>query len=212
VDAARRGDEAAVRELIRRLNPRLFRVARGIADSDAEAEDILQEAYLCAFTRLDGFRGEARFSTWATRIVVNAALMRRRAARPSEPYDTVNEAGGGQGKIIGFPGAGPDTPEAELGRTEVRHLLEAAVAELPQDLRLVFMLREVEGLSILTIAADLMLNPVTVKTRLFRARRRLRRSLDARLSGGFEALFPFDGARCRRMADRVVSRLIPASG
>lgn len=207
VARARKQDEAAVRELIRRLNPRLFRVARGILGSDAEAEEVLQDAYLAAFTRLDEFRGEARFSTWATRIVLNAAGMRRRRARPQEEYDTVAEDRSDTARVLAFPGGGLENPEAALGRSQMRGLIEAAVADLPSDLRLVFLLREAEGMPVLAIARDLRLNPITVKTRLFRARRHLRATLEARLRGGFEAVFPFDGARCAGMADRVTDGL-----
>jgi len=207
IDAALRHDEPAVRELIRRHNPRLFRVARGILDSDADAEDAVQEAYLAAFTRLHAFRGEARFSTWITRITMNAALMRRRAARPHEEYDTVTEADPAPGAVVAFPGYSPEAAETAVGRCEMRRILEQIVAALPTDLRLVFLLREAEGLSVMTIARDLMLNPITVKTRLFRARRRLRTALEARLKGGFDSIFPFDGARCANMADRVIAQL-----
>lgn len=205
VDAARSGSEAAVRELVRRLNPRLFRVARGIAPSDAEAEEIVQETYLTAFTQIGRFRGEARFSTWITRITINAALMRSRRAHPEEEYDAVKEDD--QTRILSFPGQRPELPDTALGRAQTRVLLEQSVAELPPDLRLAFLLHEAEGLSVLDIARDLSLNPVTVKTRLFRARRRLRRALERRIQGGFEAIFPFDGARCAGMADRVCAGL-----
>lgn len=205
VSAARLRSESAVRELVRRLNPRLFRVARGIAPSDAEAEEIVQEAYLTAFTRLDLFRGEARFSTWITRIAINAALMRTRRPRPTEEYDTVTEAP--EHQILAFPGTRPELPDTALGRAQIRALLEAAVTELPPDLRLAFLLHEAEGMSIQTIAEDLSVNPLTVKTRLFRARRRLRLALEQRIQGGFEAIFPFDGQRCTGMADRVCDGL-----
>ena len=207
IEAALRHDEPAVRELIRRHNPRLFRVARGILDSDADAEDAVQEAYLAAFTRLGEFRGEARFSTWITRITMNAALMRRRAARPHEEYDTVTETDPAPGSVVAFPGSSFEAAESALGRREIRAILEHLVALLPSELRLVFLLREAEGLSVMAIAQDLLLNPVTVKTRLFRARRRLRTALEARLNGGFDSIFPFDGARCANMADRVIDQL-----
>ncbi|MCT8973900.1 RNA polymerase sigma factor [Microbaculum marinisediminis] len=205
VAAARARDDAAIRELIRRLNPRLFRVARGILPSDAEAEEVVQDAYLAAFTRLDEFRGRARFSTWVTRIAINTALMRVRRARPQEGYDTVNEED--SSRIISFPGQQADSPEASLGRSQMRGVLEAAVADLPSDLRLPFLLYEVEGMAIRDIAHDLSLNPITVKTRLFRARRRLRATLEQQVHGGFGTIFPFDGMRCVAMADRVVAML-----
>lgn len=207
VAQARIKDEAAVRELIRRCNPRLFRVARGMLDSDAEAEEVVQEAYLTAFTRLNEFRGEARFSTWITRITINAAGMQRRRTRRHEEYDTVAEKDIDDAQVVAFPGGGPPGPEAALGRAQTRGFLEAAVSDLPPELRLVFLLREAEGMSVLAIARDLRLNPITVKTRLFRARRRLRSALEAHLHGGFDAVFPFDGARCANMADRVVEAM-----
>lgn len=85
VTAAHNHDEAAIGELIRRMNPRLFRVAHGIMPSDTEAEEVVQEAYLCAFFKLDSYRGEASFATWITRITVNAARMQLRRARPPKP-------------------------------------------------------------------------------------------------------------------------------
>lgn len=207
VALARERSEAAVRELIRRLNPRLFRIARGILDSNAEAEEVVQDAYLTAFTRLQEFRGEARFSTWLTRIVLNTARMRRRRSRHQEEYDTVAENESDHAQVLAFPGASSPDAEVALARSQLRGMIEVAVASLPPELRLVFLLREAEGMSVLAIARDLSLNPVTVKTRLFRARRRLRIALEKRLKGGFEAVFPFDGARCAGIADRVVCAL-----
>lgn len=207
VAAARRHDEAAVRELIRRFNPRLFRVARGIVESDVEAEDVVQEAYVAAFTRLHQFRGASRFSTWITRITINAARMRKRGAPQLQEYDTVTETNEPDGVVVSFRGSDIEQPETALGRSQIAAMLETAVAALPNDLRLVFLLYETEGMSVLAIARDLSLNPITVRTRLYRARKRLRAGLEARLMGGFEAIFPFDGARCAHMADRVVARL-----
>lgn len=204
---ARQGSEAAVRELVRRLNPRLFRVVRGIVASDADAEDVVQETYLKAFAQLDRFRGEARFSTWITRIAINTARMQIRSARPQEEYDTVAEGENPTSSILAFPGQAPDRPEAALGRAQIRALLEDAVAALPSELRLPFLMREAENMSVLTIARLLSLNPITVKTRLFRARRRLRAAVEDRIQGGFDAIFPFDGARCADMADRVIAGL-----
>lgn len=207
IAAAKDGDEAAVRELIRRMNPRLFRIARGIVTSDAEAEEVVQETYLKAFTQLDKFRGEAQFSTWITRIAINTARMQIRRVRPQEEYNTVAEDQQNLDFLLTFPGQDPDRPEVALGRAQMRVLLEEAVALLPADLRLPFLMREAESMSVLAIAHDLSLNPITVKTRLFRARRRLRTALEDRIQGGFDAIFPFDGARCVGMADRVVVKL-----
>lgn len=205
VAAARARDEAAIRELVRRMNPRLFRIARGILPTDAEAEEAVQEAYLAAFTRLDSFRGEARFSTWICRITINAARMQARRPRPEKDHTQVTDDLAASAEVLVFPGA--ETAETGAGRHEVRALLEEALARLPAELRLPFLLREAEGLPVLAIARDLGLNPITVRTRLYRARRHLRATLETRLRGGFDTVFPFDGARCARMADRVVEAL-----
>lgn len=212
VARARRGDEAAVRELVRRLNPRLFRVARGLLDGDAAAEEAVQEAYVAAFTRLDAFRGTARFSTWLTRIVINQARMQWRRRRSLEEYDTVieDETEASSDTVVVFPGSGADALEAGLGRREFRRLLEEALDELSPEFRLPFVMHEVEGMGVFAIARDLSINPATIKTRLFRARRKLRARLEARIQGGFNEVFPFDGARCAGMAERVVVRLTAA--
>ena len=202
---ARSGSEAAVRELIRRLNPRLFRTARGIVPSDAEAEEVVQDTYLAAFTRLEQFSGASAFSTWITRIAINTALMRNRRTRPEEGYDTVTEPDTPQ--ILAFPGQRSELPDVALARSQVRNLLEQSVANLPSDLRLPFLLHHAEAMTIREIAHDLSLNPLTVKTRLFRARLRLRQTLEQHVHGGFDAIFPFDGARCSGMADRVIAGL-----
>jgi RNA polymerase sigma-70 factor (ECF subfamily) len=204
VAAARLRDEAAVRELIRRLNGRLFRIARGLMTSDAEAEEVVQDAYLAAFTHLDGFREEARFSTWITRITLNCAAMRLRKAREQQEYNTIKDPAFPIAEVVLFPGTEVEPTEAALGRMQTRALIEAAVAELPPDLRLVFLMHEASGLSLRDIARDLSLPLGTVKTRLMRARHRLRRIITDRIHGGFETIFPFAGTRCSTMAEKVV--------
>lgn len=208
VAAARRHDEDAVRELIRRLNGRLYRIARGLMPSDAEAEEVVQDAYLAAFTHLDDFREAARFSTWITRITLNCAGMRLRRQRPQQQeYDTVQEQDLNSAEMLAFPGCQPEAAEAALARMQTRALIEAAVAELPPDLRVVFLMHETAGLGLPDIARDLSLPLGTVKTRLMRARHRLRRIITARIRGGFDTIFPFAGRRCAGMADRVTARL-----
>lgn len=207
--AARGGHEAAVRELIQRNNQRLFRVARSVLRNDAEAEDVVQETYVRAFTKLPSFEGRSAFSTWLTRIALNEALGRRRRQRPAVDMNALEasaEAGGAE--LLPFPGSTlPASPETETARGEMKALLEQLVDELPEDFRTVFVLREVEELSIEETADFLAIKPETVKTRLHRARRLLRAALQQRLSPVFSEIFPFDGKRCAGMADRVIARL-----
>ena len=208
VDLARARHEGAVRALVQRHNRRLFRVARGIVRDDAEAEDIVQETYVRAFTNLTGFRGEAQLATWLTRIAINEALGRLRRRRPTADLAELDTMGADDGRVVPFRSPAPASPEAEAGRAEVRRLLEACIDDLPEPIRLVIILRDVEGLSAEATAEQLGIRAETAKTRLHRARRRVRAVLVARLPGAFADLFPFDGARCAGMADRVVLRVL----
>ncbi|WP_269933354.1 RNA polymerase sigma factor [Aminobacter sp. HY435] len=207
VALARQGGETAIRALIKRNNQRLFRVARAVVRNDSEAEDVVQEAYVRAFTRLDTFKGDALFSTWLTRIALNEALTRVRKRRLVAGLDELDTAANG-GQVIMFPTSlTPPGADTELGRGQARELLEQAIDELPEIFRIVFILRDVEEMSIDEAATQLSLKPETVKTRLFRARRLMRTAIERRLSAGFAELFPFNGWRCERMADRVIERL-----
>ena len=201
--------EAAVREIVRRYNRRLFRAARSVVRNDTDAEDVVQAGYVQAFTHLAGFRGESALGTWLTRIVLNEALGRLRRQRETTGLDAIEAAQAADGaRIIQFPllQDRPD-PETAMARLEVRELLEQAVDAMPDAFRAVFVLRDVEGLSAEETAAQLDIRIETVNTRLFRARRRLHALLAERLSPAFGSLFPFDGARCVHMADRVVAEL-----
>ncbi|TYB91214.1 RNA polymerase sigma factor [Oceaniovalibus sp. ACAM 378] len=209
VTQARGGSDAAVRVLVRDNNQKLFRIARGILRNDAEAEGAVQAAYVTAFTKLESFRGEAAFSTWLTRIVMNEAYGRLRRQRPV--VDLAEYREGTRNRLDGeFSDPmtfSPSNPESELGRAEVRKFLEAAIDALPEPFRLTYVLRDVQEMTTRQVAALLNINVVTVKTRLFRARRLLRSELQKNISGGFSGIFPFDGARCAGMADRVIRAL-----
>lgn len=207
IDLARLGDEPAIRQLIRRHNQRLFRAARSVVRDDAEAEDVVQASYVKAFTRLDGFRGDASFITWLTRIVLNEALERLRRQRPSVPLDGL-ETGADTAEITAVPALSPSSdPELEVSRNQVRALLEQAIDALPETFRSVFVLRDVQGLNIAETAEQLGIRTETVKTRLHRARGLMRQSLESEFDGAFATLFPFKGPRCLALADRVIDRM-----
>jgi RNA polymerase sigma-70 factor (ECF subfamily) len=197
-------DEAAVRELTRRHNRRLFRLARGVVRDDSEAEDVVQEAYVRAFLGLDRFRGDASFGTWIGRIVINEALGRVRRRRPTVEFDAEPEDQL-QARILAFPHAShlPD-PEHSMAQREMVTALERAIDALPEPFRVVFIARLVEGLSIEETAALFQLRPETVKTRVHRARRRVRADLEKQLGPLISAAFRFDGARCERLTARVL--------
>jgi RNA polymerase sigma-70 factor (ECF subfamily) len=209
VERARQRDGAALRLIMERHNRQLYRVARSVLRDDAEAEDVVQEAYLRAFTHLEGFRGEARLATWLTRIALNEALERLRKRRPSvelQQIDAINEQG--EARVIYLPSARQDgDPEAAAARAEIRRLIERAIDRLPDPFRIVFVLRDIEEMSIEATAGQLGLRPETVKTRLHRARRLLRQSLDRTLSSALTDAFPFAGVRCARITQAVLERM-----
>ena len=185
----------------------MYRIARSIVRDDSEAEDVLQEAYVRAFTRLSTFRGEARFSTWLTRIVINEALGRLRQRRPTLDLSAVTAHRTGA-QIIPFPHASvPLDPEALMAQHEIRALLEQAIDRLPDGFRSVLVARLVEGLSTEETAELLGIRLETVKTRLHRARQLLRRDLEEQIGPVLTDAFPFAGSRCKRLTDAVLERL-----
>lgn len=208
VRLAQAGDREAFRIIMQRGNQRLFRTARGVVRDDAEAEDVLQEAYVRAFAAIGGFRGEAGIMTWLTRIVLNEARDRLRRRRPTVDLDQIERAQEAGGQVIPFPlTSGPPSPEADAARSQIRDLIERAVDDLPEIFRIVFIMRDIDDCSIEETAANLDLKPETVKTRLHRARRLLRQALDAQLASTMAEAFPFLGARCGRITEAVLVRL-----
>jgi RNA polymerase sigma-70 factor, ECF subfamily len=208
VARARRGDEAAVRTIIRQNNRRLFRLARAIVNDDGEAEDVVQESYVRAFTRLDGFRGESSFRTWLTRILINEAYGRLRQRRRIVDWQSVEPALSAEAQIIPFPSSSPrPDPETVMAQHEILELLERAIAALPEHFRIVLVARLVEEMSVEETADLLGLRHETVKTRLHRARALLRDDLERQVGPALTKAFPFAGARCERLADAVIKRL-----
>ncbi|MGQ0721516.1 MAG: RNA polymerase sigma factor [Candidatus Eiseniibacteriota bacterium] len=196
VDRVRAGETELFEILMRRYNQRLYRVARGFVKDDDEAEDITQEAYVKAFRALDRFRGEARFSTWLTKIAAHEAMVRARRMRLVSPEDELADA----------PSSAPD-PERQAENHELLFLLREAVDALPDALRPVFVLREVEGLSSEEAAAALGMSAGNVRVRLHRAKVHLRERLRDRMGADPRQLYHFDGARCDRLVETVFTRL-----
>jgi RNA polymerase sigma-70 factor (ECF subfamily) len=202
---ARAGDEAAVRTLVQHHNRRLFRVARGVVRDDPEAEDVVQETWVRALTSRATFRGEAGLATWLTRIALNEALGRLRRRRPQSDLAEIEAMATDDPRVVAFPAP---TAEAEAGRNQARTLLEPLIDGLPPAFRLLVILRDVEGMTTEEAATHLGIRPETAKTRLHRGRRMLRAAMLERLGMDFADLYPFDGARCAGMSDRVLARLV----
>jgi RNA polymerase sigma-70 factor (ECF subfamily) len=197
------GDLPRFEVLMRRHNQRLFRAARAVLRDDAEAEDVLQQAYLQAYAHLRQWDGRAQFSTWLTRIALHEALhrARRRRLRPQ-----VALPGDEAPAVKALEEPRPD-PEAAAHASGVRTLLEAAIDALPRHYRSVFVLREVEELSTRETADCLELNEDVVKTRLRRARAMLREELLQRAGTAGASAFAFHRERCDRVVFGVLGRL-----
>jgi len=201
-------DRGAIEHVITSNNQRLFRAAWSILKHRAEAEEAVQAGYLSAFANIGSFEGKAALSTWLTRIVVNEALGRRRAEeRRNRHLAQEGVAVMDVYRETLMRGSQADAPDVAVAREQIRKLLEKAVAELPDAFRTVFVLREVEGLSGEETAEILKLPVATVKTRLFRGRQRLQQMLAPELGGVLNGAFPFAGADCAALTQRILSAL-----
>jgi RNA polymerase sigma-70 factor, ECF subfamily len=208
LEGARRGDSDSFRTLVRRHDRYLYRVARSVVQEDQEAEDVVQQTYLQAFTKLIDFRGEADLRTWLTRITLNDAIRRRRRQRSLVDLPTIDTAAERErSHTYLFPLTTPN-PESAAARSQIRRVLEQAIDALPAAFRLVLILRDVEGASVEETAKVLRLQPETVRTRLHRARRIVRERLGEQFASVLKDVFPFERPRC----DALVSRLLVQIG
>jgi RNA polymerase sigma-70 factor (ECF subfamily) len=196
---------------MRRHNARLFRVARAILKDDAAAEDALQDAYVQAFRRSDQFRGEAELATWLTRIVINQALMvlRKRKREPIVvPFRAFDgHEGRSDDMASDLPDEKAESPSDSTLRGEIRKVIERRIDQLPVAFRTVFVMREVEEMTVQETAECLGIPPATVRTRLFRARALLREALDRDMDTARTGVYGFAGARCDRIVAAVLERL-----
>lgn len=201
-------DSGAVRHVLAANNQRLFRTAWSILKDRAEAEEAVQAAYVSAFSAMDRFAGRSSLATWLTRIVINEALGRLRAERRRRARLDAN----GVPVLDAYrerlmAGSEPVPPDVSVAREQLRLLIEHAVSELPDSFRTVFVLREIEGLSVEETAEALGIEPATVKTRLFRARRQLQQALAPEVRSTLSGSFPFAGADCAALTASVMARL-----
>ncbi|CPL77578.1 RNA polymerase sigma factor [Bordetella pertussis] len=200
------GEDSAFETIMRRHNRLLFRTARSILHSDAEAEDALQEAYLRAWRALDSFRADARLSTWLVRIVINESLGRLRLGQAQViPLDAAMESTELQNQEW-LHDAIDQQPDRQAMRAEIRRLMEARIDLLPDAFRSVFVLRAVEELSVEEVAQALDIPEATVRTRFFRARGLLREGLSRDVDMAIGDAFSFDGQRCDRIVAAVLAR------
>ena len=196
------GQTALYEVLMRRHNERVYRAARSIVRDEDEAEDVMQQAYVNAYVNLRQFDRRAKFSTWLTKIAINEALGR---ARKRGRYDAVDFTEEENQAVERQPS---NNPEHEAFAGELRTLLEASIDELPDGLREVFMLREVDGLNTAETADCLGVSEDVVKTRLSRSRAALRNQLAERAGILAPDAFRFQQPRCDRIVAAVFARIL----
>ena len=196
-----RGGETGLFELVmRRYNQRLFRVARALLRDDSEAEDVLQEAYVRAYSRLGQLEQPDRLASWLTHIVVHEAKARLRRRGRVVELKEMNV------RTLRSPAIDPE--EQAMGK-QLQAVLADAIDALPVGYRTVFVLRDLEGLSTAEVADSLHLSEMAVKMRLHRARGALRNGLWEKVGSAALPPFKFDGERCDRVVAGVLSRLQP---
>lgn len=210
-DLARRcaaGDRKAISSVIGANNQRLFRTAWSILRSRQEAEEAVQSTYLHAFAKIASFEGRASLATWLTRIVINESLGRRRAeSRRRRAFADQGVAMLDDYRTQLMRGSDSETPDVSVAREQLRKMIEQAVDELPDQYRTVFILRDVEGVSGEETAEILGIPAATVKTRLFRSRRKMKELLAPEVSTVLSGTFPFAGLDCAALTARVLARL-----
>ena len=201
VERVRDGETFLYEVLVRRYNQRLYRVARAFLHDEAEVEDVMQEAYLKAFAALPRFEGKALFSTWLTRILINCALasLRSRSRQAEVALDSAH------GRA-----AEEDDRELALTREQMGRLVRRAIDTLPPSYRVVFVLRELEHMSVAETAAVLAISPSNAKVRLHRAKRLLREGLRRQIPD--ISLYIFLGNRCDALTKRVMEKVAVLSG
>ena len=204
VSRIRHGDKALYEILMRRYNQRIYRVARAILRNDAEAEDVMQEAYVRAYEHLGEFAGEAKFATWLTKIAVYEALARVRQRVKTAGPKSISDV---NSHIMNTVMTDERDPERQAYDQELRSVIERAIEALPESYRSVFVLRVVEGLDVNETATALDIGLEAVKTRLHRGRALLRKELERRAGIAAPQLFPFHLSRCDRVVEGVMRRI-----
>ncbi|MGE5325026.1 MAG: RNA polymerase sigma factor [Actinomycetota bacterium] len=197
------GETALFEILMRRYNQRLYRVSRIILRDDAEAEDVMQDAYVRAYEHLHQFAGKAAFSTWLTRIAIHEALARKRRRGRQEELDALPM----NGESMSIMKSSEPNPEAATANAQARELLEQAIERLPETYRTVVVMREVEDMSVAETACSLGVTEAVVKTRLHRAHAMLRKELYSRAKDRAPDLYQFHAVRCDRVVRAVFERI-----
>jgi RNA polymerase sigma-70 factor (ECF subfamily) len=191
VESAKQGDPDAFPQLVKKYSRRILRVGRNITNNDEDAEDVLQETFLKAYTHLDGFQGNSKFYTWLVRIAMNEALMKLRKRKGDRVVSLDEQLDTGEDTVTREIAVWEGNPEDRYSQEEIRDILDKTVASLPEAFRTVFTLRDVEELSTEETAEVLNLSIPAVKSRLLRARLQLREKLTRQFKRKGEDAFAY---------------------
>jgi RNA polymerase sigma-70 factor, ECF subfamily len=205
VDRVIAGEKFLFEMIMRRYNQRLFRVAKSILKDGDEAEDVVQDAYVRAYTHLHQFAGHAKFSTWLTKIAVYESLARLRRSRRLSSLDGDQNA---EEIMMIHKGEAADNPQKDYFRRTMIDVLEHALQAIPEKYRVVIVLRDSEGLSTEETALSLGISEEAVKTRLHRARMLLRKQLESNAGITLKDVYAFAGARCDRIVANVMQTIL----
>ncbi len=201
IDLIKKGEKELYEQIMRKYNQKLYRIARSIVKNDADVEDILQETYLKAYESLAQFQNRSQFSTWIIRILINqanATLNKRKRFDNSISIEAISDR---QEEDISF-----QTTEIHMSNNELKKILEEAIDKLPENLRCVYVMREVEGLSVAETSECLSISEENVKTRSHRAKALLKDELYERTKGDID-IFRFGNERCDRVVLTVMLQL-----
>ena len=191
------GETALYQELVGRYHQRLFRICRAILGNNGEARDVVQHTYAQAYEHLRQFEGRAKFSTWLTTIAIHEASLRRRRNSRVRPLEQLRELGRADSAL---------SPEEHCSLTEPRQILESIIDTLPEQYRVVEIMRDVERMSVAETAESLGISRENVKVRLHRARALLRKRLYGLFGSKVSDVFRFHLLRCDRVVQRVSER------
>lgn len=201
------GHQEAFRHIVQQCNQRLFRTAIAVLNNDHDAQDALQNAYINAYQHISSFKGNAKLTTWLTRIVLNECYQLRRRQQQEIELEALDNTS--NYSVIPFPNrsSAMKDPIANTSQHELRQLLETSISKLPSKYRTVLMLRDIEQLSTQETAEILALNLQTVKTQLHRARQQLKTELSKHIVESLDDTFLFLGSRCANMTEQVMKRI-----
>lgn len=202
------GHQEAFRHIVQQCNQHLYRVAFAVLNNDDDAQDALQNAYLNAYQHIGSYKGDAQLSTWLTRITLNACYQLQRRQKNHLAWEAMEQAPAAT--VIPFPNSAKD-PLVNTSHNQIKRLLETSIRQLPQQHRMVLMLRDIEQLSTAETAAILGLSEANVKTQLHRARQQLKEEMAKHINGSLAETFVFLGDRCANLTHKVMARIYALS-